>query len=149
MAEATSERQQQSINEHVLKLTANGPRLIGSRCQDCGTYAFPRQSGCARCAGTNMEDAELGTEGELWAWTIQGFPPKNPPYLGAVDNFEPYGVGYVTINDQLKVEGRLTEADPTRLKSGMKMRLTTVKLFEEEGADVVTFAFEPVPAAGA
>ena len=93
-----------------------------------------------------MSDATLGTEGSLWAWTVQGFPSKAPPYLGETDpeKFRPYGVGYVDIKDQLKVEARLTESDSKVLKSGMPMRLTTVVIAQDEdGNDIHTFAFEP------
>ena len=74
-----------------------------------------------------------------------GFPPKAPPYLGEANpkKFEPYGVGYVEIDGQVKVETRLTEADPEKLKVGMPMELTTVTLCEEDNKDLVTFAFAP------
>ena len=136
---------QVSIRDDILELTDDGPRLMGMRCEDCDNYVFPYQKGCNRCTGTNVERVALGTEGKLWAWTIQGFPPKAPPYLGEANPkaFESYGVGYVEIDGQLKVEARLTEADPEKLKIGMPMRLTTVALREEDGKDIVTYAFEP------
>jgi uncharacterized OB-fold protein len=92
-----------------------------------------------------MEKVPLTTDGQLWAWTVQGFPPKSPPYLGETDpqKFQPYGVGYVTL-DEVKVETRLTEAEPAKLRSGMAMSLTVIPLYEDEnGNEVVTFAFEP------
>lgn len=87
-----------SISERVLELTEEGPRLRGARCTNCGTHVFPAQSGCARCAGASMAPAYLGTEGRLWAWTVQGFPPRSPPYLGPTVEasrvaFEQAGVG--------------------------------------------------------
>ncbi len=135
---------QVSINEDVLDLGGGQPRLLGGRCRDCGNHVFPMFSGCSRCAGTNMEKVPLGAEGTLWAWTVQGFPPKSPPYLGATgEDFEAYGVGYVSL-PEVKVEARLTEAEPARLQSGMTMRLTTVPLYvDDDGNDVMTFAFEP------
>lgn len=136
-----------SINENILLLTDEGPRLKGAVCNDCGTHVFPAASGCSKCTGSSMSDAVLGTEGALWAWTVQGFPPKAPPYLGETDpaKFKPYGVGYVTLAGQLKVEARLTEADSKVLKSGMPMRLTTIPIAQDDdGNDIHTFAFEPV-----
>ncbi len=45
---------------------------------------------------------------------------------------------------EVKVEARLTENDPTRLQVGMEMELTVVPLaLDEEGNEVVTFAFRP------
>lgn len=135
-----------SINESVLLLTDDGPRLKGAVCNDCGTHVFPAASGCSKCTGSSMSEATLGTEGKLWAWTVQGFPPKAPPYLGETDpeKFRPYGVGYIHIDGQLKIESRLTEADSKVLKNGMNMRLTTIPIAkDDDGNDIHTFAFEP------
>ena len=134
-----------SINEDVLDISGEVPRLLGGRCKDCGNHVFPMFSGCPKCTGTDMERVQLSTDGELWAWTVQGFPPKSPPYLGEIDpeKFQPYGVGYVTL-PEVKVEARLTEAEPAKLQSGMAMSLTVVPLYtNDEGDEVVTFAFAP------
>ena len=93
-----------------------------------------------------MERVTLATKGKLWAWTVQGFPPKAPPYLGESDptKFRPYGVGYVELPNQVKIEARLTEADPDKLQTGLPMELTTLPLTtDEDGNEIVTFAFAP------
>lgn len=123
------------------------PRLLGSRCTNCGNHMFPTQSGCPRCMGTETEPVELARRGTLWTWTVQGFPPKAPPYIGNADpaTFEPFGVGYVELPGQVKVETRLTEADPAKLQIGMEMELVLVPLATNgAGEEVVTFAFRPV-----
>ena len=89
----------------------------------------------------------LASRGTLWTWTVQSFPPKAPPYLGPTDpaTFEPFGVGYVELPGELRVEGRLTEADPSRLRIGMEMELVVVPLgTDASGAEIVTFGFRPV-----
>ena len=136
-----------SIRDDILELTSNGPQLLGGRCRQCNHHVFPFIAGCARCTSEDMERVALAKVGTLWAWTIQGFPPKAPPYLGETkpENFQPYGVGYVELDGQLKVETRLTEADPARIKNGLPMKLTTVVLCKnEDGDEVVTFAFAPI-----
>lgn len=123
------------------------PQLVGSRCTECGTHTFPAQDGCPRCTGTAMEKTPLSRRGTLWTWTIQGFPPKAPPYAGETGpaKFEPFGVGYVELSGQLKVEARLTEHDPARLRIGMEMELVLVPLSTDDaGRQVVTYAFAPV-----
>ncbi len=135
-----------SINEQVLDISGDAPRLLGGRCKDCGNHSFPLLSGCAKCTGANMEQVALSTRGTLWAWTVQGFPPKDPPYLGENDpeKFIPFGVGYVEL-PELKVEARLTENEPAALRIGMEMELTLEPLFaDKDGNEVVTFAFRPV-----
>jgi len=141
---------QVSIRDDVLTLTDAGPRLQGMRCKTCDNHVFPFQRGCPRCTGTDVERVELGTRGTLWAWTVQGFPPKAPPYLGETDpqKFRPYGVGYVELPGQLKVESRLTEADAAALRVGMEMELTLQPLCtNDDGDEVVTFAFAPIEGA--
>ena len=119
-------------------LTAE-PRLIGSRCERCGTVTFPRQGSCPRCTSLDVRECELATRGTLWTWTIQCFEPKSPPFVAA-GAFEPYGVGYVELPGEVRVESRLTEADPERLRIGMPMELTVIPA----AGGKVTFAFRPV-----
>ena len=59
-----------------------------------------------------------------------------------MEEFEPYGVGYIELPGEVRVEARLTESDPSRLRIGMPMELTLIPV---PGApDKLTFAFEPV-----
>jgi uncharacterized protein len=82
----------------------------------------------------------LPRRGTLWTWTTQGFEPP-PPYRAAAEagEFEPYAVGYVELPGFLRVEGRLTESRPERLRIGMPMEVVAVTL-----GDRVTYAFAPV-----
>jgi len=132
----------QLIDPDVIGGTPEEPRLIGSVCAGCGTVTFPRQRSCPRCTSEDVQARELATRGELWSWTIQCFAPKAPPYLpGGVEEFEPYGVGYIELPGEVRVEARLTESDPDRLRIGMPMDLTLIPV---PGApDKVTFAFRP------
>lgn len=135
------------VAEGVFTWPSDEPALIGSRCVGCGNFMFPVQSGCPKCSGDTTETVTLGRRGTLWTWTIQGFPPKAPPYAGDVDpkTFRAFGVGYVELPGEVKVEARLTESDPEKLKIGMEMELVIVPLAtDDNGDEVVTFAFAPV-----
>ena len=125
---------------------ADEPQLIGSRCTECGIITFPTQDSCPRCATTAMEEHLLARRGTLWAWTTQDFPPPSPPYAGPTgDAFVPYGVGYVELPGEVKVETRLTEAGPDVLRLGMEMELVVAPFrIDDDGNEVVTFAFRPV-----
>ncbi len=130
------------VADDLIAGTAAAPELIGSVCRRCGIVAFPRQGSCAACTSGDVEERRLGRRGTLWTWTIQCFAPKSPPYAGAAEDFEPYGVGYVELPGEVRVEARLTEADPARLAIGMPMELV---LIEAPGSDhALTYAFRPV-----
>ena len=134
------------IAEGIFTWPADEPQLIGSRCTACGIVTFPAQDSCPRCASTEMAEHLLARRGRLWAWTTQDFPPPSPPYAGpGGKEFVPFGIGYVELADEVKVEARLTEADPDALATGMEMELVLVPFrTDDDGNEVVTFAFRPL-----
>ncbi len=121
---------------------AEPPQLIGSRCRGCGVVTFPAQPSCARCTSTDVETHLLQRHGELWSWTVQRFRPKTPPYTGP-EEFEPYGVGYIELAGECRVEAILTESDPDALRIGMEMELVLIAVRGPDGDEVRTFAFAP------
>jgi uncharacterized OB-fold protein len=136
------QREYTPVAEGLIAGTAADPQLIGSSCRRCATVTFPRQASCPRCTSEDVEERRLQRRGTLWTWTIQCFPPKSPPYaVEPGDDFEPYAVGYVELPGEVRVEARLTEADPARLRIGMAMELTLIAA--PGGAGATTFAFRP------
>ncbi|MGH7736242.1 MAG: Zn-ribbon domain-containing OB-fold protein [Gemmatimonadales bacterium] len=114
------------------------PRLLGSRCDDCGAHHFPRHATCPYCSSSSVQAATLSDHGRLWAHTAVTTAP--PGYRGEV----PYGFGVVELPEGLRVVTRLTEPDPARLAAGAAMRLVVVPLHvDDEGRQVVTYAFAP------
>ena len=73
---------------------------------------------------------------------MQLFPPK-PPFRGGPD-FVPFGVGFVELPGEVRVQARLTEADPAALHVGMAMELVAQPVPGREDEDVFTIAFAPV-----
>jgi uncharacterized OB-fold protein len=64
-----------------------------------------------------------------------------PGYSGRV----PYGFGVVQLDDGVRVITRLTESDPDALTFGEPVRLVLEAVDrDDEGRDVVTWAFEVV-----
>ena len=107
------------VAEGVFTWPSDEPQLIGSRCTVCGIVTFPTQDSC---------------------------PRPSPPYTGPTGKaFVPFGVGYVELPGEVKVETRLTESDPEVLALGMEMELVVVPFrTDDDGNEVVTFAFRPV-----
>ena len=144
--------EQVPVAEGVFTWPADEPQLIGSHFPESGVTVFPRATACPKTASSVVEDVLLPRRGSLWSWTVQGFPPKNPPYIGteSAKDFVPYGVGYVQLDDpdhrgDVIVEARLTVNDPARLVIGMEMELVVIPFaVDAEGRDVVTYAFAPV-----
>ena len=136
---------QKALAPDISTWPEENPQLIGSSCGSCGATTFPRQDHCPRCSAADMSDTLLPRRGTVIAWTTQGFPP-GAPYAGPTGkDFVPFGVGLVQLGDVIRVEGRLTENDPEKLKFGQEVELTMIPFTTDaDGNEVVTFAFQPV-----
>ncbi len=133
------------IAEGLFTWPSESPQLIASRCKACESLTFPSQDACPRCTERGAEQVLLSRAGKLWSWTIQRFPPP-PPYTGPADRetFVPFGVGYVELPEGIRVEARLTENEPDKLRIGMDMELAVEPFGQNADGDaVVTFAFRP------
>jgi uncharacterized OB-fold protein len=134
------------VVEGVFGETPEGPRLIGSRCDACGTFAFPRAALCRdpRCNQRETQEVLLGPEGELWSFTIQHYKPPAPMRFD--DPFVPYGIGLVDLPEGLRVLTMMSAPDPEKLKIGMKVELVLEPLYhDDDGNEVITWKFRPVP----
>ncbi|MEM0954920.1 MAG: Zn-ribbon domain-containing OB-fold protein [Pseudomonadota bacterium] len=145
--ESSSEANQKSrpVGEGLFYWPSENPALLGSRCGDCGRATFPAQSSCPACCSTNVSVETLPNRGTLWTWTIQRFMPKTPYNSGeSQETFQPYGVGYVELAGGVRVEGRLLENDPAKLRIGMPMDVVFYPFREDEdGTTVINFGFRP------
>jgi uncharacterized OB-fold protein len=125
---------------------AENAQLIGSRCDACGATTWPKQDRCPRCSGPDMSELLLPRRGELIAFTTQGFVPKLP-YAGGetAATFETFGMGLIQLGDVVRVEARLTEADPEKLADIKDVEITFIPFYTDaDGTEIITWAFAPV-----
>jgi uncharacterized OB-fold protein len=120
-----------------VRVVDGAARLVAATCGACGAVIFPVRERCPACSSTELSEALLPEHGTLWTWTTQGFEPKSPPYVPSGE-FAPFAVGYVEFRGYLRVEGRLAESDPERLRIGMPMRVIAY-----DHAGVASYAFAP------
>jgi len=134
------------IAEGLFTWPDDDPSLIGGCCRDCGSYTFPIRTGCPACGSTALQERLLERTGALWTWTSQGFAPK-APFAGtffATDPFEPWFVGVIELDGQLRLESLLVGCTQDTLRIGMPMRLVLMTFaITADGDDIVTFAFTP------
>jgi len=123
------------------------PHLIGSRCTDCGSYFFPRESYYCRnpqCAGTDFEDVPLSRRGKLWSFTDNRYKPP-PPYMSP-DPFEPYIVAAVELDqEKMVVLGQVAGGVKIQdLSAGIEMELFLDTLFEDDDNEYIVWKWRPV-----
>jgi len=126
---------------------ADKPHLIGTQCEQCGTYFFPRQSDYCRnpnCDSTDFREVELSRTGKIWSYTNACYKPPTP--FVAQEPFVPYAIAAVQLEkEQMVVLGQviegLTVAD---LKVGMPMELVLEPLHETDSDIKVTWKWQPL-----
>ena len=64
--------------------------LMGSRCEDCGTTAFPPRADCEQCMSGNFAFVEISGKARLHTWSKivaapTGFEDLAPYIVGVVD----------------------------------------------------------------
>jgi uncharacterized protein len=121
-----------------LVLDDGDPHLIAHECTGCGARYFDRRNACAGCFGTEFVEKPVATTGELKAFTIVSLaaPGIPVPFVAGVIDCDGTSVSANVIN---------TEPDPEHVTLGMKVRLATFSLGnDEEGTEAVGFGFEPI-----
>ena len=116
------------------------PRLMGTKCGDCGEYFFPQRKVCAKCLSENTAEALMGPGGTLYSYTF-----VHLPMFGASDLelSQGYGVGQVDLPEGPRVQFPLAGKQED-FKVGMPL-VAELKAMRQDGdQDVVILRFKPV-----
>ena len=109
-------------------------RLVGSQCQACGWFAYPRRPICAGCGGRELVDRRLGRRGRVVTWTEDHvFPSPEPPTVMVVAEMEGGG----------RFFGQLAAAPPGPVHAEMPVRLVLRRL--HEGGGVAHYFWKMLP----
>ena len=134
-----------NVIEGLFAQTADGPRLLGSRCATCKAPYFPKSGICHNpaCTEGKMQDAAFGPRGKLWSLAIQDYPP--PPPAKYDEPYKPYAMGVIDLDDGLRVMGRISADDPHSVEPGVDVELVLEPLYHEaDGTAVITWKFRTV-----
>ncbi|MEE6137573.1 OB-fold domain-containing protein [Mycobacterium sp. 050128] len=136
------------ITEGLFRVDGGRAVLFASRRRSTGAVKFPAErpelfDGDSEIQH-DIEPIELSTEGTLYTYTTQEFPPPLP-YKGNRDPkvFQPYVVGFVELAEGVLVETLIVDAIPAELRIGQPLVSTTTTLETADGRSLETFAFRP------
>ena len=116
---------------------ADGPRLIGNKCKSCGQAFFPKvKTICLNCYKEELEDIQFGGRGNLYSFTIAEVP--------SLHFAPPYTVGYVILDENVRVFSQLEVVNDKPFKIGMVMELVIGELWQEAKKVIVGYKFKPV-----
>ena len=101
-------------------------KLLGLKCQECGTITVPPKMVCRKCASPDMEIIELTGKGKIQTFTTCNVAPE-----GREDEV-PYIIVLVELNEGPWIMGNLTGIDPTTATVeliGKRVRMGDNKVF--------------------
>jgi uncharacterized protein len=125
------------------------PQLIGTRCQTCGTYFFPRQGSFCRnpaCEGVTFEDVKLSRTGKVWSYTNACYQP--PPPFVAPGPYVPFAIAAVELAaERMIVLGQVVAGvDVADLRVGMEMQMVLEPLYVADGVQKLIWKWKPLGA---
>jgi len=120
-------------------------RIMSTVCRKCGKRYYPPRSDCSACMGSEMEWKAVGGEGRLLTFTKIYVPPEHfsnaqPRMPFSSIQFEPCPVGFIEVEDGLRVMGWIPKVDVKKLRVGMKMKASATGLPDGR----VTILLEPI-----
>jgi uncharacterized OB-fold protein len=125
--------QERYVNEFFGHL-ADG-KLMGQKCDDCGTYRLLPMPVCEKCKGTNLSWTELSKEGKLLLFSVTNFPNAR------FGKMAPYAYGSVQLKEGpvfwMPVEG-IDVQNPAREFDRLPVDVDIV--FKELAGNPTTFA---------
>ena len=101
-------------------------KLLGLKCQECGTITVPPKMVCRKCASPDMEIIELTGKGKIQTFTTCNVAPE-----GREDEV-PYIIVLVELDEGPWIMGNLTGIDPTTATVeliGKRVRMGDNKVF--------------------
>ena len=135
--------------EGWFRMDPDDPRLLGTQCDSCHTYFFPKETVACRnpnCHGTELKEVPLSRRGRLWSFTNNCYPPPAP--FVAADPFEPYTVAAVELEEEkMVILGQVVAGvDVGALGAGDEMELVLDTLFEDDDNEFMVWKWRPVAA---
>jgi uncharacterized OB-fold protein len=140
-----SDQQKQSVpgtSQSVISLAADSlgnrdgrPVLVGGRCNECGTMAFPRIAVCSNCMSESFTDEAMSERGKLYSWTTV--------HVGPQHMHKPITLGYVDLDNGVRVFSHLSINDgPLAINQSVRLSVAQVGT-ESDGRPIETFVFVP------
>jgi uncharacterized OB-fold protein len=109
-------------------------KLMGTRCQSCGTLHLPPRPICTACHGEDLEWAEMSGQGQLIAFTTVHIAPTAMLAEGYGRN-NPYCTGIVQLQEGPAISAQILDVDtqqPQNIKIGTPLSVAFIERGNEE-----------------
>ncbi len=116
-------------------------RLVGSKCETCGTYYFPPRQICPKCRRKGkIVPYIFSGNGKIESYTIVHTPPDG------MEDQAPYVLAIIRLEEGPMLTAQVVDVDPSEVKIGMPVKMVFRKISEdgEDGLINYGYKFEPV-----
>ncbi len=110
--------------------------LVGEICKKCGAKIFPPRDICPECSKPAQTPFSFSGKGIVYSFAT---------LYQASEEFEeytPYTVALVKLEEGPMVTAQLTDVDPEEVKIGMPVEMVTRKLYEEGKGGVIHYGYK-------
>jgi benzoylsuccinyl-CoA thiolase BbsA subunit len=121
--------------EHFIFSPSDKPRLIGSQCNCCKDFSFPKSAICPTCLSEDIEEIGLSRRGNLYSYSVI--------HVGREKQNLPYALGYIDLPEGVRIFAHLTET--TGLQVDIPVEISIHKSgINENSEPIYQFSFTPI-----
>jgi scaffold protein (connect acetoacetyl-CoA thiolase and HMG-CoA synthase) len=111
-------------------------RLMGSKCEECGTEAFPPVYRCRKCGSEKISDREMPRSGKIVTYTIlheplPGFEAQAPFYLAVVE-----------LENGARILSQVVDSEPSAIVTGAKVKAEVRKVRVDGDSGQILYGYK-------
>jgi len=112
-------------------------RLIGSKCETCGTYYFPRRQICPKCRRKGkLVDTKLSGNGKIVTYTQIHVPPTG------FEDQVPYVMIMAKMEEGVNITGQLVDANFKDVHIGDRVEQTFRVIQSDDPNGLIYYGFK-------
>ncbi len=115
-------------------------RLVGNKCETCGTYYFPPRTICPKCRRKGkLVEYQFKGKGTIESYTVVHTPPDG------MEDQAPYVLAIVKLEEGPMLTSQIVNVDPKDVKIGMPVRLVFRKISEQGDDGLINYGYKFEP----
>ncbi len=111
--------------------------LVGSKCESCGFYFYPKGVLCPKCRRSGkVADYKFHGKGKVFSFTVVRVAPEG------FERYAPYIVAIVELEEGAKVVSQVVDCDPGDVSIGMPVEVCFRKIKEDGKSGLIHYGFK-------
>lgn len=117
-------------------------RMVGSKCEKCGTEFFPSLNLCRKCHSSNLREEEMPQTGKLLSFTMQR------ESMSGFEEQEPMSFGLVELKNGVRIVGQLVDLPYESLKIGDRVKAVFRRVKSDGASGQIFYGYKFGPMRG-